>query len=968
VTGPGDRDTIDASSKGTTAAERSATYAGSPSHQPERGDSIGRYVVLSRIGAGAMGVVFAAYDPELDRKVAIKLLQSARGDPAAARARLQREAQALARLNHPNVVAVHDVGVHDDRVFVAMEFVEGRTLGAWMAERRSWREVVKVFEAGGRGLAAAHREGLIHRDFKPDNVMLGDDGRVRVMDFGLARAGEDEKQPALESSAAGAPDSSVLGTTLTRTGALLGTPAYMAPEQLSGLEITAKSDQFGFCVALFEALYGARPFRGETLAALAFNIQQGKIIEAPRADAPRWLHRIVLRGLSTDPNMRFPAMEVLLGELGGGELRRRRGLLLAGIATSGVVAAAIAGGLELDEQRRIATCRAEGAEIDEFWSERARVDVREGLLQSGAAGADVAADRVIPWLDRHAVAWAEARAGACLKAVIAHEWSAEMLDRSRWCLDERRFEFAALAGELQAAKRETASEAVQAAAGLRRVDPCLDERHLAQLPAPPEEQREAIRSVRMDLAKVVALEATADSRTGLELARSTLERAEALGWPPLVAATRLRVGKLLDIARQHEAAEASLEQAYFEAARAGSAEDAHATATNLVYTVGYAQARFEDGLRWSKHAEVWRARLPDEGGFRAADDLSHLATVHYAKGDYEMAASLFEQTLAMKESALGSEHPEVAVVFHNLAEVHDKTGDDEAAAELYERALAVFEDTLGPEHPQVATTLTSLASNLESRGRHADAATLLERALALRETELGPEHPDVATTLANLAAVRSAEGAYEESARHLERALTIAESKLGPEHGDLAVILNNLGNVRKATGAYDEAERTHLRARAIWQEAFGSDHPNVAVSLNNLAEVHEARREFDEAAMLHHEALEIREKALPADHPHLAYSLLGLSRVALARNQPLDAIEPARRALQIREDARELEPGLAEARFVLARALVASEAATREAIGLAEQARVAYQNRGPRDADALAIVEEWLRQQGSRRR
>jgi serine/threonine protein kinase len=230
------------------------------------GDTIGRYVVLRRIGAGGMGVVFAAYDPQLDRRVALKLLRTGIGlGEGEARARLVREAQAIAQLSHPHVVAVYDVGtaVGGD-VYIAMEFVEGDTLTSWLrAWDRTWREVVAIFLDAGRGLAAAHAVGLLHRDFKPDNVLVGADGRVRVTDFGLARslmaAAEDgELQPT--------PELAALRVTLTATGAVMGTPRYMAPEQLAGKDVSAAADQFSFCVALYEAVYGVHPILGDTAA------------------------------------------------------------------------------------------------------------------------------------------------------------------------------------------------------------------------------------------------------------------------------------------------------------------------------------------------------------------------------------------------------------------------------------------------------------------------------------------------------------------------------------------------------------------------------------------------------------------------------------------------------------------------------------------------------------------------------
>ena len=301
---------------------------------PERGGLIGRYMVISQLGAGAMGIVIAAFDPELDRKVALKLLK-VRDDGLVrtARKRLQREAQSLAKLAHPNVVAVHDVGVYAGQLFVAMEFVEGQTLSEWMREAvqpRPWQQVLEVFMAAGRGLTAAHENGLIHRDFKPDNVMIGADGRVRVMDFGLARG--DEAPTGEERAELIAMKTPV--EQLTRTGALMGTPGYMALEQFEGGTIDARCDQFGFCVALYEALYGERPFEGESIGQLVTALIDGEIKAPPRGTkVPAWLREVVRRGLAKDPQARHPSMQALLDALADDPVTRwRRRATRGGIA------------------------------------------------------------------------------------------------------------------------------------------------------------------------------------------------------------------------------------------------------------------------------------------------------------------------------------------------------------------------------------------------------------------------------------------------------------------------------------------------------------------------------------------------------------------------------------------------------------------------------------------------------------
>ena len=302
-----------------------------------------RYEVLEPIGAGGMGVVYRARDRMLGRTVALKMLRPLGEEPArqaATRERLLREARAMARLSHPNVLAVYDVGELDGQVFVAMELVEGRTLTAWLREsRRKWREVLDAFLQAGRGLAAAHAAGLIHRDFKPDNVLVGGDGRVRVTDFGLAFAVAPIRA---ELIAGGAPAQTVIGTVT----ALAGSPAYMAPEQLRGEAVDARADVFGYCVALHEALYGERPFRGDSVAELEQAIRRGEL-QPPRRDrrVPGWLRRTVARGLRHDPGDRIQTMSALSEALVGGRAQaRRRSVLAVALACVAVLGAAVAAG------------------------------------------------------------------------------------------------------------------------------------------------------------------------------------------------------------------------------------------------------------------------------------------------------------------------------------------------------------------------------------------------------------------------------------------------------------------------------------------------------------------------------------------------------------------------------------------------------------------------------------------------
>jgi serine/threonine-protein kinase len=292
---------------------------GDPPRHLEPGQRVGRYVISGVIGWGGMGIVYAAQDPSLNRRITLKFLRddrSPRGD-SDRQAWLLREAQAMAQLSHPNVVSVYDVGTYEAQVFVAMEFVEGQTLKEWLRDQtRGWREVLAAFIEAGRGLAAAHAAGVIHRDFKPANVLVGSNGRVRVTDFGLAHAIEGRWE-VLASTSKNSFGAWHLGRNLTETGVVKGTPAYMAPEQFLGGRTDARTDQFSFCVALYQGIYGQRPFRGETPDALVENVVHERVLPPPKNSAvPPTLHAILRRGLSRQLGQRYATMDALLTALG----------------------------------------------------------------------------------------------------------------------------------------------------------------------------------------------------------------------------------------------------------------------------------------------------------------------------------------------------------------------------------------------------------------------------------------------------------------------------------------------------------------------------------------------------------------------------------------------------------------------------------------------------------------------------
>ena len=565
------------------------------------GRVIGHYAIISRLGAGGMGVVYKGYDPRLDRRVALKLLHdSERAHPGSeGHARLLREAQALAQLQHPNVVAIHDVGEHEGRVFLAMEYVDGVSLGAWQeAETRSWSEVLGVYLRAGEGIAAAHDQGLVHRDFKPDNVMLTVEGgrvvRVQVLDFGLARATEDRES----SGDKGAPDFDQLSSNITRAGHVMGTPAYMAPEQHLGRDIGPEVDQFSLCVALYEGLYGQRPFAWTSPIELASAVLEGAVREPPRGHpAPRHLWPVLRRGLAANPRDRWPSIRALLQALRR-DPSRARGKWLTALGLVGVTGG-VFGMVALLDAHRLAGCREEAAVIEEVWNDTRRDRVRDAMLSSDRPFAEQAAASALPKLDRYAEDWRGARTAVC--TVLGPDDEAQ-----RACLEEHRAHFAELVAELERANARAVERATPAASSLPRLEECEDEAVLRTLGAVPD--LEASRDLRARLGHARALLSTGRYEDARDEAREVVRGAVEAADRRLEARARSTLGDVLGRIGDADEAESELETAVYVAGTSGLEALAAAAATSLAFRVGYVQARDEEARVWLDLSETWLER------------------------------------------------------------------------------------------------------------------------------------------------------------------------------------------------------------------------------------------------------------------------------------------------------------------------------------------------------------------------
>ncbi len=682
----------DASHDDATLAGEGAPVRSMSGSGPRWPARLGRYVMLQELGQGGMGVVCAAYDQELDRKVAIKLLHG-QGDEQAL-VRLVREAQALARLSHPNVVQIYEIGEFEQLRFLVMEFVDGVTLREWLrSEPRSQAEILAVFDGAGRGLAAAHAEGLVHRDFKPDNVMIHRDGRALVMDFGLARAGTGRSpashqlsEPTLTQDSLGAAGSMTSGSLgnqlsveLTRTGSLLGTPAYMAPEQFRGLETDAKTDQFAFCVASWEALTGARPFVGDNLAALSLAVTTGTITAtAATAGLPSWIRNHLERGLASDPALRWPTMDALLAALRDDPTRRRRGGFAAlGVGVAGL---ALALGLTLaSERERVATlssCEAEGQAIQAEWTDAERTTIEAAFVASDLPMAADTWARAQLAMATYAQAWTELRTEACIETRIEHERDPSEYAALADCLDQHRTVFATLIETWHAPTRRQIAGAASAARNLPPLSACSDPALLAarvELPKTPDARaRVAMLRHRLDRAK--ALRLAFDYAAGLAEAEIALAEAEAFGWPPIVAEARLVVARLHESLGHYDLAQTAMTQAFTEAGAAGDDLLALDAATSLIFLVGHRLGRPESGLVWSEISAMLIGRLGLAGTLQEASWFNLVGVLRDDLGEYPVALDDYGRALAIRETLLGPNNLTVAFSLFNLGATHSTLG------------------------------------------------------------------------------------------------------------------------------------------------------------------------------------------------------------------------------------------------------------------------------------------------------
>jgi tetratricopeptide (TPR) repeat protein len=825
--------------------------------EPAPGETIDRFVLRSVLGIGGMGVVYAARDPELHRDVAIKLLHAGTPD---ARQRLLREAQALAKIDHPNVIKVYDVGDHEDQVYIAMELATAGSLRAWLAQPRTTREVIDAFVAAGRGLAAAHAAGLVHRDFKPDNVLLFAAGRICVTDFGLAGT-----EPGAFERAATAPieagDATGHTTALTRTGAVMGTPHYMSPEQFRGEPASAASDQFSFCVALYEAIYGGHPFGGTTFAELAMAVTEGELREPPRR-GPGWLRRTLERGLARDPAHRFASMTALVGELARDRKARwiRTGAVLGALAVTGGIVLAVRGAPAV-------SCDSGADRVARVWNPVRRAQLAGAFSAASRPRALETYARIAPLVDDWTAAWMIGHRDACEATRVRGEQSAGALDLRTNCLDQRLAEVGAFVDALATGDGVTIDHALDAALRLPSIAPCSHATGDVALPASANQaaQVTALRTAlarsgaELELGHFAAARARADALRGI---------ARTIGYAPAIA----------DVARAAGEAELRLaDRAAIDDLRAAvhTARTARDTPSELAASAGLVEAltrlagKYELALELSNLADASAAAAPP-----AIELAVHLddarGDLELARGMPQLARTRFEHALARAEPVLGRDHIAVIDTLERLGNVLKVQGKFAEARALYERVLATRQRLEAPDHPDVANAIDNLGNVARAESKLDAAQQLFERALAIRIAALGQDHPAVADSYNNLGALAADRGDPSGARRYFERARAVYEHVYGADSVELAGALTNLGNSLVVVHDFPAAIAVLERSRSLFEAKLGPNDEHVAYAVSELGVVAERQGRLDDALALIRQAEKVEIAAQGPDHPDVA--------------------------------------------------------------------------------------------------
>lgn len=927
---------------------------------PAPGTTVDRYVVLQLVGSGGMGQVFAAYDPQLDRKIALKFV---RAEPdhehaAALRTRLLREARAMARLTHPNVVTVFDAGAYGDDVFIAMEFVDGTTARKWVQRSRGWREVLGMYLQAGRGLAAAHAAGLVHRDFKPENVLIASDGTVRVTDFGLVKraGGETDDVPLeiRETADAHRP----FDATLTEAGTYMGTVGYMAPEALRGEPTDARADQFSFCAAAYEALYGDFLFPSTSFAAYRAAVLEGQVMPPPSGTrVPARIRRALVRGLSPRPEDRFPSLDALLREL---ERETRVAIAVASVTAAALVIAA--GGWVWMAPTAQERCAAAGAPVTSTWTSQRRETIRRAFEATGSPQARDAWAGAERTLDAWARDWSAQAVSTC--RARSENPSSALVVREQACLEGASDEFGTLLQLLETPDPKLVSSAISAAFALPLPRQCANAQRLGSLPVPVDgaSARERTRHLQSQLAEARATRYAGRYADALGKAKAVVASARAAGDRSVLAEALWETGALQDYTADFKGAVASFEEADVLAEALGF----DWLRTKIAVELVYANYLLEDAGAAHRWAALTRARLERMGGDDGmrAKVLRYEGEVLVQEGRREEGVAIQREGLAVARTVYGDGDPLVLSTTIELANALDGMGEFDEALTLAERGFEGRVRLFGGESPQANFARSVLAYILLDVGDYDRAQLLAHEQVDIAERVYGPDHFRVADACGNLATALLAEGDVERALELYARAHELYARSQGPDSYYAASALTDVARAELAKGNPQKAAALARESLAkVEKNKMGEEAAREAARepLLLLADVAMELGQPREAMGLYRRTLE-SEEHVGARNLRVAVPLTGIGEAALALGDLPVAIDSLERVVKLREGHRVPSEDVGRTKFALARALWARGGGDdrQRAAELARQAREAFVAGAKREGSNVGTIDAWL--------
>lgn len=866
------------------------------------GGELGRYVLLRPLLAPGLEAMYLAFDPELDRNVALRLVRPRRSRGVDTADALVAQARALARLSHPNVIQVYDVGRWRDRVYVALEYVEGRSLDAWVgATKPRWRDIVAMLCAAGDGVAAGHQADLLHLAIEPRSIFVGDDGVARLMDLGLAR------------SSVGHTSDGATRTGEARDTAVVAS-GHVAPELLRGEAPDARSDQFGFCATAWEVLVGAPPFVGSDAQSYALAVARGVSLPPSGNKVPRRVLDVLAVGLADEPASRHPSFGRLLAVLRAAVSPWTTGRRIA--ATVGVVAV-VGGGIGWSMRPAATECRDRPQLTTEVWSAARAEEIRAAFADTNLPYAAHAWSAMRRTLDERVATWERVDLENCLATEVQSARSRTLGEGVDVCLLQRRGEIEALLGVFAEPDAQMVERAAEAAGALRSAATCVREAEAA--PPVDEIDRAARAALLARLAEAGALWEAQRYEDVETLANTIVTDARHAGLRAIEAeALALAANAQARMGRVTEAV-AGLELAA-RTADAGGIDDRRVeTLVDLVYVAGH--------LAGDPRAGHWYARVARSVFDRLGDRPSRKANLLLNEGAIYGDEARLEESLAAYAEALevwrtDAREPDetLAVLLNNVGSTHLLRDDLGAAAAWFMQAHIVRLSLSGPEHPAVADVLVNLGNVFQKLGQGEAALVSYRQALALFERTRGAQSPET------------------------------------------RVVLNNLGVVLLDLGRLDEARTVARRTVELYREV-GVDTTAEGAVVANLAEVELLLGDAAAARAGYRRAFELVTQTMPASHPYAINAVSGLARASYDLGDDASATAWSRWALGL-EDRFETPMEIrAEPRFTLARALARAGADPSLVMGLAHSALEAYEGLGMQAATKAAKVRAFIASQ-----